>query len=126
MLAAIAAAVSSAAAFSIFVVGGGRGGVSGSVSAFNACIGQTQFLALHEHRAGNTLVEMIEDRAHGAVVGQFAAVPSARAAEALHTPFGIAGSGAVNGRYALFTRSPFGRDASAIERCGTPEFPVTP
>jgi hypothetical protein len=101
----------------------GRGG---SVAAFNACISQTRFLVLVRHGSGNKVIEMIKDRAHGAVVGEFALLPSVRAAEALPTPFGIAGAGAANGRYVLFNRAPLGRDASAIERCGEPEFPVAP
>jgi hypothetical protein len=133
MVAASAAAVSSVVAFAVFAVvaiggsgGTGGGGGSGSVAAFNACISQTRFLAVEEHRSGNKVIEMLKDRAHGAVVGQFAVLPSVRAAEALRTPFGIAGTGAVNGRYVLFTRTPLGRDASAIERCGEPEFPLVP
>jgi hypothetical protein len=133
MVAASVAAVSSVIAFAVFAVvaigssgSTGGGGGSGSAAAFNACISQTRFLVLEKHRAGNKVLEMIKDRAHGAVVGQFAVLPSVRATEALRTPFGIAGSGAVNGRYVLFTRTPLGRDASAIERCGEPEFPLVP
>ena len=101
MVAASAAAVSSVVAFAVFAVvaiggsggsgGTGGGGGSGSVAAFNACISQTRFLALEEHRSGNKVIEMLKDRAHGAVVGQFAVLRSVRAAVALPTPFGIAG-----------------------------------
>ena len=133
MVAASVAAVSSVGAFVVVAVRAigassstGAGAGSGSVAAFNACIGQARFLVLEENRAGNRIIEAIKDRANGTVVGQFAALRSVRAAESLRTPFGIAGSGAVNGRYVLFTKTPLGRDASAIERCGEPEFPVAP
>lgn len=132
MVAASVAAASSVLAFVVFAVGAvagngvAGGGSSGSVAAFNACIRQTRFLALRDHRAGNERIEMIDDREDGAVMGQFAVLPSVRAAEAVHTPFGIAGTGAVNGRSVLFTRTLLGRDASAIERCGEPAFPLVP
>jgi hypothetical protein len=126
MVAASAAAVSSVVAFAVFAVVAVGGSGGGGVAAFNACISQTRFLVLAKHRSGNKVIEMIKDRAHGAVVGQFALLPSVRAAEALPAPFGIAGAGAANGRYVLFTRAPVGRDASAIERCGEPEFPLVP
>jgi hypothetical protein len=133
MVAASVAAVSSVVAFAVFAVlaiggssGTSGGAGSGSVAAFNACIGQSRFLVLAENRAGNKIIETLKDRANRAVVGQFAVLPSVREAESLRTPFGIAGSGAVNGRYVLFTSIPLGRDASAIERCGEPEFPFVP
>jgi len=105
MVAASVAAVSSVVAFAVFAVLaiGGSGGASagagsGSVAAFNACI-ESRFFVLEENRAGNKIIETLKDWTNGAVVGQFAVLPSVRAAESLRTPFGIAGSGAVNGRY---------------------------
>jgi hypothetical protein len=93
MVAASVAAVSSVGAVAVFAVlaiGGSdgiRGGAgSGSVAAFNACIGQSRFLVLEENRAGNKIIETLKDRANGAVVGQFALLPSVRAAESLRTP----------------------------------------
>lgn len=67
---ASAAAVSSVVAFA-GVASVGRGG--GGAAAFNACISQTRFLVLLvRHGSGNNVIEMIKDRAHGAVVGEFA------------------------------------------------------
>jgi hypothetical protein len=128
MVASVAAVILIVAvgAFAVVAPVGRFGSRDGSVAAFNACIGQTRFLVLVRHGSGNKVIEMITDRANGAMVGEFALLPSVRAAEALPTPFGIAGAGAANGRYVLFNRAPLGRDASAIERCGEPEFPVDP
>lgn len=125
MVAAIVAAVSSVVAFAVFAVVA-IGGSGGGVPAFNACISQTRFLFLAKHGSGNKVIEMIKDRARGAEVAEFALLPSVRAAEPLSSPFGIAGAETANGRYVLFTRAPLGRDASAIERCGEPEFPLVP
>jgi hypothetical protein len=92
----------------------GRGG--GAEAAFNACISQPRFLVLVRHGSGNNVIEMIKDRAHGAVVGAFALLPSERAAEALTTT--LAGFGARSDRYVVLTRVPaLDPDATAIERC---------
>lgn len=53
------------------------------MAAFNACIGQSRFLVLEEDRVGNKIIETLKDRAYGVVVGQFAVLPSVRAAESL-------------------------------------------
>jgi hypothetical protein len=120
---ASAAAVISVVAFAVVafavVAFAGRGGGAGA--AFNACISQTRFLVLARYASGSEAIEMIKDRAHGAVVGEFALLPSERAAEAFSTT--LAGSGAQNGRYVVFTTVPVGRDATAIELCFDRVFP---
>jgi hypothetical protein len=97
------------------------GGSSSATQAFNGCISQTRFLVLVQHGSGNNVNEMIKDRMRGVVVGDFAALRSERAAEAFPTT--LAGSGARNGRYVVFTTVPVGRDATAIERCFDRVFP---
>ena len=122
---ASAAAVSSVVAFAgvAFV---GRGG--GGAASFNACISQTRFLVLVRHGSGNNVIEMIKDRAHGAVVGEFARFPSQRAAMAGALPgMTPAGFGAENGRYLVSTTFPaLDPDATAIENCWSRFFPLTP
>jgi len=90
---------------------------SGSVEAFNACIGKSRFLVLTRHGSGNKLIEIIKDRARGGVVGEFAG----RAAEGFHVP--LAGTGEGDGRYQMFTEVPLGRDARAIQLCFGAVFP---
>lgn len=69
--------VASAAAVISVVAFAGRGGGAGA--AFNACISQARFLVLVRHASGNKAIETIKDRAHGAVVGEFALLfPSER------------------------------------------------
>jgi hypothetical protein len=110
---ASAAAVISVVAFTVVAFVGRGGGVG---AAFNACISQTRFLVLVRHESGNNVIEMIKDRAHGAAVGEFALLPSERAAEALTTT--LAGFGARSDRYVVFTTvPPLDPDATAIERC---------
>jgi hypothetical protein len=110
---ASAAAVLSIVAFAVVAFVGPGGGVG---AAFNACISQPRFLVLVRYGPGNSGIEMIKDRAHGAVVGEFALLPSERAAEALTTT--LAGLGARSDRYVVLTRvPPLDPDATAIERC---------
>jgi hypothetical protein len=115
---ASAAAVISVVAFAVVAFAVRDGGAR---PAFNACISQTRSLVLGRHASGNKAIALIRDRAHGAVVGEFALLPSERAAEAFSTT--LAGSGAQNGRHVVFTTDPVGRDATAIELCFDRVFP---
>jgi hypothetical protein len=117
-----AAALISMIAFAVVAVPGS--GRDGGVAAVNACITQTRFLVLVRHGSGNNVIEMIKDRAHGAVVGELAVLPSDREAEAF--PVTLAGSGARNGRYVMATATPLGRDAAAIEGCTDRLFRIAP
>jgi hypothetical protein len=84
---------------------------------FNACIGRRQFLALARDRPGTNVIEVIDDRARGAKVGQ---VTSGRGGGTL------GGAAAGNGRFTMSTATPLGRDATAIERCWDQYSPVAP
>lgn len=98
-----------------------------AVAAFNGCLNQKRFLVAEEHKSGRGLFDTIKDRAHGAVVGEFAVLPSLRAAERFTSTIGPPrGTGERNGRMILFTRVPTGRDTNAILTCAAPEFPNTP
>ena len=112
---------SAAAAIAAVVVAFATPG-SSSAKAFNACIHQTRFLVLTRHGSGNKVIEMIKDRARGAVVGEFARFPSERAAEAFRTL--LAGAAARNGRYVMRTTVAVGRDAGAVEVCFDRVFPL--
>lgn len=104
----------------------GRGGSPG-VDAFNACISQTRFLVTTERRSSHQIIDTIKDRANGTVVGEFAVLPSLRAAATFTSNIGPPkGTGEGNGRMVLFTNIPTGRDTKAILTCGNPEFPLTP
>lgn len=124
---AIALAVAAVSSVVVFVVVASFGRGDGGAAAFNACISQTRFVARVRHGAGSEIIETIERRAHRTVVGEFAVFASARA-EAASAPPGmpLAGFGAANGRYALFTTVPaVDPDANAIENCWNRVFPLT-
>ncbi len=123
VLVALAVAVAVAVAVVLVCHGGGSAGVN----TFNACIGQRRFLDTTERRSGHRVIDTIEDRAQGAVVGEFAVLPSPRAAGSFTGTIGPpSGTGESNGRMVLLTRVPTGRDTNAILTCGMPEFPVAP
>jgi hypothetical protein len=104
-----------------------HGGGSAGVDAFNACIGQKHFLVTTKHGSGHRVIDTVNDRATGALVGVFAVLPSLRAAETFTSSIGPpSGTGEGNGRMVLFTNVPSGRDANAIMTCSIPEFPLTP
>ena len=105
------------------VIGVSAGGSPG-VDTFNACLSQKHFLVANKHRSGHRVIDMIRDRATGVLVGEFAVLPSLRAAETFTSIIGPpSGTGAGNGRMVLFTRVPTGRDTNAILTCSYPEFP---
>jgi len=114
-IAASAAAIIAAVAVAFNVPSGG------STEGFNACISQSRFLVLTRHASVGTVTEMISDRARGAVVGEFARFASERAAGGFQVP--LAGTGAANGPYAMFTEVPLGRDARTIQLCFGRVFP---
>lgn len=115
-----AATISAAVIAAVVVVSDAPG--SGSGTAFDACISQTRSLVLTHHRSGDKVIETIKDRAHSEVVGEFARLPSERAAEAFPTP--VTGAAARNGRYVMFTNDLVGRDPTAVERCFDRVFPL--
>ena len=120
--------VSAFAGVAALVVSSHRG-TSDQIVAFNSCVRRTGFLKLSERGVGQSVTVAIYDRSRAHVVGKFAALPSASAAEALRwsNAFTIAGgSAAREGRFVLFIGSAVGRDARAITRCGAPLFPTTP
>lgn len=97
------------------------------MAAFNSCLSQKHFLIAKEHKSGRRVLDTIEDRAQGIVVGVFAVLPSVQAAETFTSTIGPpTGTGERNGRTILFTRVPNGRDTNAILTCAAPEFPNTP
>lgn len=130
MRVASAAAVTSTVALTAVALSGCGGGAPavghgpGQPEAFNSCVRQTRFLVVVPHRSGTTVIELIKARGHSAVVGGFAALPSARAANLF--PTANAGSGARNGRYVMFTTVALGRNASAIQDCFDRFFPPSP
>ena len=119
--AVVASAAAVVAVVAVLVVAFAARG-SGGANGFNACISQTRSLVLTRHESGSQLIEMVKDRARGALVGEFARVPSVRAAEVF--PATLAGAAARNGRYVMFTEIPVGRDAGAIELCFDRAFPL--
>jgi hypothetical protein len=106
-----------ACAFVVVACGGQHARRSAGLGVFNACIGRRHFLTLARDRSGGKLVEVIDDRARGAKVGQ---VTSGRDGGIL------SGAAAVNGRFTMSTATPLGRDASAIERCWDEYSPIAP
>jgi hypothetical protein len=119
-VAAVSAIVVIPAIALVIILNGGRG----AVDAFNACIGREHFLIATERRSGPRVIDTIRDREHRTVVGVFAVLPSARDAESFTSKVGPPnGTGEGNGRMILYTRTPTGRDTSAILTCGAPEFP---
>jgi len=99
-----------------FVDSGRDGRSSGSVAQVNSCITQTRFLVLVRHGSGNRVIETINDRVRGSVVGE---VASGRWPT-------LGGAPAANGRYVMSTATPLGRDATAIEECWDRVFPMFP
>lgn len=120
MVATVAALILTTAVAIIAVTGTSRGGAA----AFNTCINRTGFLVLAHHKSGNKVIETIEDRAHRAVVGEFAVLRSAQAADPFPTT--LAGSGAQNGRYVISTKDAVSRYAGAIKGCFDRILPLVP
>lgn len=118
---AVAVAVAVVTAIVIAIHGGGSPGVD----RFNACLGQDRFLITTERKSGGSVIDVIRDRASAAVVGELAVLPSLRAAETFTSAVvgPPSGSGSRDGRTVLFTRSPMGRDATAILACGQTVIP---
>jgi hypothetical protein len=94
-----------------------HGGRSAGLGVFNACIGRRQFLTLARDRSGSKVLEVIDDRARDAKVGE---VTSGRDAGTL------GGAAAGNGRFTMSTAATPGRDAIAIERCWDRYSPIAP
>lgn len=119
----MSAAVRSAALLGVCAMvsiacGGNRhGSSSAGLSVFNACIARNHFLDLVRDRHATGFVEVINDRAEGAKVGE---VTSGRAASIL------GGAAASNGQFTMSTATPLGRDATAIERCWDQLSPIAP
>jgi hypothetical protein len=105
----------------------GSSSVRDDINAFNACIGQSRFLALTKHESDRRLIEKITDRTNGHLAGEFAAFPSARSERTFTAPIGPpSGNGAANGRLLVVTAGITGRDANAIIGCErAPAFPLT-
>ena len=108
------AALIAVSASAIVACGGGK---NAGLGVFNACIARRHFLVLARNRRGSEMVEVINDRARGAKVGE---VTSGRKASTL------AGAAAVDGQYTMSTATPLGSDATAIEQCWDQFSPIAP
>lgn len=108
-------AAAATAAVVIFVgVRLSEGGGAGGLATFNTCITQTRFLVLVRQPHGQAIIETIDDRRRGDVVGEVAHA---------HGPT-LVGAAAGTDRYTMSTATPLGPDATAIEQCWDAFSPV--